>query len=454
MTEQHVSTWQYIQDELRKTLGEATFKSWLGKLELVNVADQRVSLAAPTRFIRERVLSHYIDPLIYQWQKHDNNIDGVDIYVRQPHAAATSLSSHNESTNTSEVLDFTVKHVEDNLSSPLDSRFTFDNFITGKSNELAFAAAKSIATAGSCIPGTNSNPLFLYGGVGLGKTHLMHAIAWEFHQNHPHKNVVYMSAEKFMFQFIRSIRNKDMVAFKEQFRLIDVMLVDDIQFISGKESTVEEFFHAFNTLVDNQRQVIISGDRSPTDLEGMGERARSRLGWGLVVDIEDCDFDLRVKILKHKCEEMQTEVPEDVLRFLAHTINNSVREMEGALNKLIVHSNLLGSSISMENTKRILKDTLRSHTKNITIPEIQKKVAAYFDIKISDLQSNRRMRHVARPRQIAMYLAKKLTPKSLMDIGRAFGGKDHTTVMHAIKRVESLIESDPEIADAISDLQA
>ncbi|MCH7555285.1 MAG: chromosomal replication initiator protein DnaA, partial [Proteobacteria bacterium] len=330
--------------------------------------------------------------------------------------------------------------------SSLDPRFSFDNFVVGKSNEFAHAAARRLADATK----VQFNPLYIYGGVGLGKTHLMHAIAWQIRKTDPSRRVIYLSAEKFMYQFIRALRFQNTMAFKELFRSVDVLMIDDVQFIGGKNSTQEEFFHTFNALIDRNRQVVITGDRSPSDLDGMEERLRSRLGWGLVADIHPTDYELRLGILQSKAEKIDdVDVPLRVLEFLAHKITSSVRELEGALNRVVAHATLIGREVTLEATQEILQDVLRAHDRRITIEEIQKRVAAHFNIRLGDMHSARRARNVARPRQVAMYLAKQLTSRSLPEIGRKFGGRDHTTVMHGVKRVEQLRETDAAFAEDI-----
>jgi chromosomal replication initiator protein len=320
------------------------------------------------------------------------------------------------------------------LSADLDPRFTFDNFVVGKPNELAYAAARRVADTESPA----FNPLFLYGGSGLGKTHLMHSIAWHIRTNYPKRRVIYMSAEKFMYQFVRALRFKDTVSFKEQFRSVDVLMIDDVQFIGGKDSTQEEFFHTFNALVDRNRQVIISADKSPQDLDRMEERLRSRLGWGLVADLHPVNYELRLGILHAKTEKCGCSVPDKVLEFLAHKIASNVRELEGALNRIVAHAQLVGRTISLEMTQEVLSDVLRASERRVTIDEIQKKVAEHYNVRVADMHSARRSRSVARPRQVAMYLAKQLTPRSLPEIGRKFGGRDHTTVIHAVRKIEEL----------------
>ena len=333
----------------------------------------------------------------------------------------------------------------DDISAPLDPKFTFDNFIVGKPNELAYAAAQRVAQSEV----VSFNPLFLYGGVGLGKTHLMHAVAWNIKKRNPKKNVVYLTAEKFMYQFIKALRFKNIMSFKEQFRSVDVLMIDDVQFIIGKDNTQEEFFHTFNTLIDKKRQIIISADKSPADLDGLEDRLKSRLGWGLVADIHPLTYELRLGILQAKAEQKSLNLKQEVMEFLANKITNNVREMEGALNRLAVHASIQDSEISVDLVKDVLKDLLRTNSRKITIDEIQKKVVEHYNIKLSDMHSPRRSRSVARPRQVAMYLAKSITTRSLPEIGRKFGGRDHTTVIHAIKTIEEIMVNDPNLAEDI-----
>ena len=435
----HNIVWEKIQNYLYNLYGEATYNSWLSSLKFVERRNSEVLLSVSTRFIKEWITIHYLEKILLLWQNEDSNIHSIDIQVAEEKRSVPNITSRHQ------------EEINNNLGSPLDPRFSFDNFVVGKSNELAFAAAKRVAE--SIDPVSGSNPLFLYGGVGLGKTHLMHAIAWYIVKSPSTKRkVVYLSAEKFMYQYITALRSKDIMLFKEQFRSVDVLMIDDVQFISGKDSTQEEFFHTFNALIDQNKQLVISADRSPSDLDGVEERIKSRLGWGLVADINETTFELRLGILQAKVEQMNMYVPKDVLEFLARNIKSNVRELEGALNK-VAHTSLLGRSITIESASETLADLLRSNHKSVTIEEIQKKVAEFFNIKVGDMHSNRRLRSLARPRQIAMYLAKKLTQKSLPDIGRSFGGRDHATVIHAVKQVENLIKSDIKFADEVSRLK-
>jgi chromosomal replication initiator protein len=452
--------WARVRGRLRAECGETVYRSWLRSLTLVRRDGSTVVLSVPSRVVRDRVTNQYGDRLRALWSDEDPAVQTVEVLVsagagaaaeagatasraavRLPAAqVAADRRAEDEPEDAAPEAPAVLRAVEptEALSAPLDPRFTFNNFVVGKPNELAFAAARRVAES-ETVP---FNPLFLYGGVGLGKTHLMHAIAWNLREKHPQRRVLYMSAEKFMYQFIRALRFKDTVAFKEQFRSVDVLMIDDVQFISGKDSTQEEFFHTFNALVDQNRQVIISADKSPNDLDGLEERLRSRLGWGLVADIHPTTYELRLGILQSKAEKLETAIPPKVLEFLAHKISSNVRELEGALNRIVAHSTLVGRAITLESTQEVLHDLLKANDRRITIEEIQRKVASHFNIRIADMHSARRSRSIARPRQIAMYLAKQLTQRSLPEIGRKFGGRDHTTVMHAVKKVDELRAAD------------
>lgn len=451
--------WGRVQTQLQTQFGEAIYKSWLRPLTFLGVSNGQAQMTVPTRFMREWITSHYADEILKAFQDEDAAILGIEILVRaaavepaiKPEAPVVVETSGADKSarQTSRWSQAAMSdHMDGMVSAPLDPRFTFENFIVGKPNELAHAAARRVAEATTVVQGCN--PLFLYGGVGLGKTHLMHAIAWHIRRNNPTRRVVYLSAEKFMYQFIRALRFKEAMEFKEYFRSVDVLMVDDVQFISGKDSTQEEFFHTFNALVDQHKQLVISADRSPSDLDGIEERIRSRLGWGLVADLHATTYELRLSILQAKVEQMQNiEIPPKVLEFLAHKIVSNVRELEGALNRVVAHATLVGRPVSLEATQEVLHDLLRANDRRITIDDIQKQVAAHYNIKVSDMHSARRARAVARPRQVAMYLSKKLTSKSLPEIGRKFGGKDHTTVMHAVRKVEELLGGDAEFAEDV-----
>jgi chromosomal replication initiator protein len=436
--------WFNVQSSLHKCYGDATYKSWLKPLSFVSNKGGQVLLAAPTRFIRDWVLSNYILTLTKYWYQEDTSVCSVDICVNSPFA--------NKSNSKGASAAAVNIPVNDGLSSPLDRRFTFANFVVGKSNEFAFTASQRVAK--SKYPVVGSNPLFLYGGVGLGKTHLMHATAWYIRNNDNSRKVLYLSAEKFMYYFVMSLREKNVMTFKEQLRSVDVLMIDDVQFISDKDSTQEEFFHTFNSLIDDKKQLVISADRAPNNLSGIEERIRSRLGWGLVADINSTTFELRLGVLKSKLKYLNTHVPDDVLVFLAENIISNIRELEGSLNKVVAHSSIIGKAITLEYTQKILSDLILTRKRIIGIEEIQKKVAEYYSIRISDIHSSKRQRTFVRPRQIAMYLAKDLTTKSLVEIGRHFGGRDHTTVMHAIKSIEKISAADQQTYEDLKNLRA
>ena len=453
--------WGQVCSQLIMDFGETAFESWLKPLSIGSYNNGIMDICVPTAFMKNWVLTHYSDRIHKIWEHKNPNIKKINFIV-STHASDNSLLKKISSTPTpqnvyvpqfnqiaSNFNDYGTREGFMQLSAPLNPAYTFDTFVVGKTNEFACAAAKKVAESKN----VSFNPLFLYSGVGLGKTHLMHAIAWHIKQQDPSRNVIYLSAEQFLFKFVKALRYKDTAAFKEQFRSVDVLMVDDVQFMSNKESTQEEFFYTFNSLIEEGRQIIISADKSPTDLEGIEARLKSRLSGGLVADIHPTDFDLRVGILNHKAKEMGITLPDKVVEFLAQKITSNIRELEGSLRRIVAHSQLLSKNeITLDMTQDILKDMLRSIDRKTTIDEIQKKVAEYFNISVKELQSSRRARTVARPRQIAMYLAKQLTSRSLPEIGRKFD-RDHTTVMHAVRKVEGLIGEDASLAESVNALR-
>ncbi len=450
LTPEMEAQWGQVRGSLRTEVGDAAYNSWLKPLVLSKVREGQAVMTVPTRFMRDWVVSHYGDRIRELWADVNPEVLSVDIHVKtsdKPRAeSADAPEAVLEAAPQRRASDRESQGDIFDVGASLDPRFTFENFVVGKPNELAYAAARRVADAAE-VP---FNPLFLYGGVGLGKTHLMHAIAAQIRLRYPERKVLYLSAEKFMYQFIRALRFKNVMAFKQQFRSVDVLMIDDVQFIAGKDTTQEEFFHTFNALVDQNRQIIISGDRSPSDLDGIEERMRSRLGWGLVADIHATDYELRLGILQSKAEQAgANEVPARVLEFLAHRITSNVRELEGALNRVLAYSNLIGRPITLETTQEVLKDLLRANDRRVTIEDIQKRVAEHYNIRLADMYSARRARAVARPRQVAMYLAKQLTSRSLPEIGRKFGGRDHTTVMHAVRKIDELRQNDNTLSEDI-----
>jgi len=443
-----IGEWDRVLRQLREEVGEAAFRSWLRDLRVERLERGEAIIAAPTRFLRNWVATHYADRLLALWRTANPAVGrlslivdpGVTAMAREPSAAEAAAV---EPVGPAEADD------RGQLSAPLDPRFTFENFVVGKPNELAHAAARRVAEAFTApVHTVPFNPLFLYGGVGLGKTHLMHAIAWHVRLHAPGRKVIYLSAEKFMYQFVRAVRFKSTMDFKELFRSVDLLMIDDVQFVAGKESTQEELFHTFNALVDQNRQVVFSADKSPSDLE-LEERMRSRLGWGLVADIHPTTYELRLGILQSKAEQTGIRLPQKVMEFLAHKIVSNVRELEGALNRIAAQSQLVGREVTLDGAQELLHDLLRANERRVTIDEIQKKVAEHFNVKMAEMTSARRARIVARPRQVAMYLAKQLTQRSLPEIGRKFGGRDHTTVMHAVRKIEELVASDRALAEDV-----
>lgn len=433
-----------VQVSLVEEVGQSAFKSWLSSLRLNKIDNNILYLSLPSSFLSDWVIPHY-------GNKIDIICKRVFVGIKKTKIVINSKFKE-KSNNLHDFVDLTNKGNINysNVPSPLDPRFNFRNFIVGKSNEFAFAAAKKVAE----INKVSFNPLFLFGGVGLGKTHLMHAVAWNIQEKSPERKVVYLSAEKFMYEFVKSLRHKDIMAFKEKFRSVDVLMIDDIQFIAGKDSTQEEFFHTFNSLVDQKKQIIISGDRSPSDLEGVEERLRSRLSFGMVAELHKTDYELRLRILESKvAENKNIKVDNDIIEHLAKHITSNIRELEGGYRRLCAHVELVNRPLTLDTAKQILHDIFKANNKNVTIEEIQKRVSEYFNIRHSDMLSTRRSRVIARPRQVAMYLSKICTSKSLPEIGKLFGGRDHTTVIHAVKKVESLYKTDIAFSEHIKVLK-
>ena len=440
-----------MRDRLRSEYGEATFENWLNRLDVADLSGDSLVLSAPSRFMRDWVTPRYGDRIRALWRLEDPSVRTVDIVVSE---GSTTGSQEGSTTGSQErspagrtAGQRVDRSVEDEaVTALLDPKLTFGNFVVGKSNEFAHAAARRVSES----DGASFNPLFIYGGVGLGKTHLMQGIAWRLRHRRPQRQVMYLSAEKFMYRFVRALRFKNIMGFKELFRSVDVLMIDDVQFMDGKDATQEEFFHTFNELVDKGHQIVVSGDRSPSDLDGMKERMRSRLGCGLVAEVHSTSYELRLGILQAKAESIVgSDVPDKVLEFLAHKITSNVRELEGALNRVVAHATLVGRPIALDSTQEVLHDLLRAHDRRVTIEEIQKRVSDYYNIRVAEMSSARRAQMVARPRQVAMYLAKQLTSRSLPEIGRKFGNRDHTTVMHAIKKVDQLSQADPSFAEDV-----
>lgn len=440
-------TWGQIREELLKSVGKNNYVNWIEPLEFDALDDDGVAtFLVPTQFMGNWVSRNFGEQILNQLSSAGAPVTRVAFAVPETGIAAPKKAAK----ATKAKLDDAPAAEQDQPGAPLDARFKFDTFVVGKPNELAHAAARRVSEGG---PAT-FNPLFLYGGVGLGKTHLMHAIAWELQQKTPDLKIVYLSAEMFMYRFVQALRDKDMMTFKQLFRSVDVLMVDDVQFIAGKDATQEEFFHTFNALIDQNKQIIISSDRAPTEIPGIEDRIVSRLQSGLVVDLHPTNYELRLGILQQKVEQYAEQFPnleiaDGVLEFLAHRISTNVRVLEGALMRLFAFGALVGREVNMDLTQECLADVLRASDRKITVEEIQRKVSDHFNIRLSDLLGPKRMRTFARPRQVAMYLSKQLTSRSLPEIGRRFGGRDHTTVMHGVRKIEELMGTDSQIADDI-----
>ena len=461
-------TWDEIRTAFRGEIGEASYRSWIGVLTLDTIDRGTVHLAAPNRFICERVSGRFGPRLQELWQARAASVRSIGFVVKSsadsvasaPIPVASADAANVATPPASPRLRLSADDSEEGGHTPttftLDARYHFDSFVVGQSNELANAAARRVAE--TATPAAAFNPLFLYGGVGLGKTHLMHAIAWEAQERYPERRVLYLSAEKFMHRFVSALRYKDTFAFKNEFRTVDLLLIDDFQFIAGKTSTQEEFFHTFNALIDGNRQIVISADRSPNDLDGVEERIKSRLNWGLVADIGPTDYELRLGILQSKIDVAVRDNPglkveSKVLEFIAHRVSANVRVLEGALNRLVAHATLVGRPVTLDMAHESLGDLVRAYDRRLTIDEIQRKVAEHYNIRLADMLSPRRARTIARPRQIAMFLCKEMTAKSLPEIGRKFGGRDHTTIMHGVKRIVQLTDEDAALREDVAVLR-
>ena len=442
--EENLLNWSEVIEQFKKNFGSDVYESWIKKINLKKEFNHYVVLSAPTRFVRDWIVSRYADKILDIIKKFKNSIQRIEFQIE-------------ENQESSETYNFSKKNQITQIENSLlnynrfNSNYRFDNFIVGESNELAYTAARKV-----CIKSAHYNPLFIYSSVGMGKTHLLNSIGLEASNT---KKVMFISAERFMYHFVRSIKSNEMVKFKDFFRRADIFIIDDIQFVSGKEAMQEEFFHTFNALIERGSQIVISSDRPPSDLIKIQERIKSRMSGGLVIDIQPPDLDLRIKILKSKFEEIKTSINEnydlsdEVFKFLASEVTSSIREMVGALNRILAFSKINTKSPSIYECKRILKDFINSNNKTLTVESIQNLVAVHFNLSIQELLSQRRSRSLARPRQIAMYLAKLHTTNSLPDIGRKFSNRDHTTVIHAVKKIDELIKKDNEIRESVIEIK-
>ena len=441
--------WNQTKLQISKVMKEIVWKAWIEPLEFIEFKNRILYISATSSLISSRAETQYYETIFFESSKKFENLKEFKILT------INNLQTKNLTPNNNNIdIDLSVKSNTkisfiDTVSIQLNSKLTFDNFVVGNSNRMPFAASKRVSENQSF----SYNPLYIYGNVGMGKTHLLNAIAIDLNQKYPNLKTVFMSAERFMYQFIKAIRSKDTIGFKDQFRSIDVLIIDDIQFIGGKDSTQEEFFYTFNDLINQGKQIIISSNKSPVELMDLDEKLRSRLGGGLVVDFLPSNYDLRMNILNKKVDFLNLEIPQEVLEFLATKIDKNIRELEGALNRIWANYELTGKKISIDNSKELLLDLLSVNDKKITIQFIQEQVALYFNLKIFDMTSSRRSISIARPRQMAMYLCKDMTSFSYPEIGKAFGGKDHTTVMHAVKKILSLSIEDHSLKNQLKSLK-
>ncbi len=441
--------WSLIQSELKLKLGKEVYESWIKKINLFEEFNNYVLLAVPTRFIRDWITSRYLDQILQTLKKHKKEILRIEFKIVENKNDELQKSNYQNKINNIE----NVSYIKDSYLqyNRLDPNKRFENFLTGSSNKVAFEASLKVSENVSYY-----NPLYIYGGVGLGKTHLLNSIGYEMNKNH---KVMFISAERFMYQFVKSIKANEMVKFKDLFRNTDVLLIDDIQFMNGKEAMQEEFFHTFNALLDKGSRIIVSADRPPNKLSRIQERIRSRFSGGLVIDIQKPEYDLRKKILNHKINDLtnlytdKINISEEIRDFVSNKITSNVRELIGAINRIISFSRIYNKLPSLSETKIILKDLLNLNENNVTIDTIQTIVCKFFKISKNEMLSSRRSRYLVRPRQTAIYLTKILTTKSLPEIGREFSNRDHTTIIHSVKTIEKLKEKNSDMSENINKLK-
>src|SRR3954469_1714582 len=472
MTNMEQDRWSRVKGRLRSSVGEDVYTSWFARMDLESVQPESVRLSVPTRFLKSWIQAHYAERVLSCWQAEMPELERVDLTVRTAMRCATPAAKEvpapvearrterNDGRPAPELRATAIAPVSANHEalggSPLDPRLTFGSFVIGRSNTLAHAAARQVAEGRRGDP-VMFNPLYIHAGVGLGKTHLLQAVTWAGNSGIERK-VLYLTAEKFMYGFVAALKTQTALAFKEALRGIDVLIIDDVQFLQGK-STQAEFCHTLNALVDSGRQVVVAGDRPPSDLESLEDRVRSRLAGGLVVEIGPLEEDLRLEILKARVTAARQhhpgfDVPAPVLAFVAKTITHNGRDLDGALNRLLAHNKLTGQPVTMEMAELAVRDLIRpQEPKRVKIEDIQRAVARHYNVSRADMLSSRRTANVVRPRQVAMYLAKTLTLRSLPEIGRRFGGRDHTTVLHAVRKIESLVGNDSVLAEEIEILK-
>ena len=445
--------WKIVQNVMKDKFGSDIFDSWLKKIELIEEHKNYVLISVYTRFIRDWITSRYLDQILQIVKSFKKDIVRIEFLVEDKKNLANKNNSQDKQNLKNNEINNNISFIKDSYLqyNRIDPNKNFNNFITGQSNKLAFEASKKVSQEIA-----HYNPLYLYGGVGMGKTHLLNAIGLELKDKN---KVMFISAERFMYQFVKSIKSNDMVKFKEYFRNTDILLIDDIQFMNGKEAMQEEFFHTFNALFDKGSQIIVSADRPPNKLSRIQDRIKSRFSGGLVVDIQNPDYELRSKIIKSKTEELklfysnQVHINEEIQKFISTEVRTSIRELVGALNRIVSFSRIYNKIPNLSEVRVILKDLLNLSENKVTIDTIQTIVCKFFKISKNEMLSPRRSRYLVRPRQTAIYLAKMLTSKSLPEIGRAFSNRDHTTVIHSVKTIEKLRKEDNELNINIDSLK-
>ena len=450
-SEQNIKfSWEKIQTEMKEKFGKDIYDSWLRKISFEEEFNNYILLSVTTRFIRDWITSRYLDQILGIVKNYKSEINRIELSLNEEQnnleiKKIDNKKNESSGNNISFIKDYVFQY------NRIDPNKNFENFITSSSNTLAFEASKKVANKTS-----HYNPLYIYGGVGMGKTHLLNAIGLNLKEE---SKVMLISAERFMYQFVKSIKSNEMVKFKDYFRNADVFLIDDIQFMNGKEALQEEFFHTFNALLEKGAQIIISGDRPPNKLNRIQERIKSRFSGGLVIDIQPPDYDLRHKIIKSKIDELknyysnQINISEEIQLFLSKEIKNSIRELVGALNRIVSFSRIYNKTPNISEIKIVLKDLLNYSENKVTVEIIQSLVCKFFKISKTEMLSSRRSRYLVRPRQTAIYLTKLLTSKSLPEIGRDFSNRDHTTVIHSIKTIETLKKSDNDLCNSIDTLK-
>ena len=441
--------WEEIKSLINKHVKEIFWEAWIKPLKFVKFENEILYLSADSKIIINRAETQYYETILIHSQKFFKSIKKLNFLINPDYKETSPVTNEFPKNISNQLIKYNNLSFVESVSMKVNSNFTFENFVVGQSNQMPFAASKKICEKNSLI----YNPLYIHGDVGMGKTHLLNAIAIDMMKNFSNLKIVLMSAERFMYQFIKAIRLKETIKFKDQFRSIDILMIDDIQFIGGKGSTQEEFFYTFNDLINEGKQIIISSNKSPVELLYLDEKLISRLAGGLVVDFLPTNYELRLGILKKKIQVLNLKISLEVLQFLAIKIVNNIRELEGALNRIWANYELTGKIINIENAKDLLSDILCAHEKNVSIDDIKQQVSSYFNLKLSDMSSSCRSINIARPRQIAMFLCKSLTTFSYPEIGKAFGGKDHTTVMHAVKKIEKLLIDDNRIKKQVLDLK-